>query len=211
MGDSLPKVYAVATLGYQILLLMILNIFNISMVRSQHIKTFLKIYIPVIMIGKTVLLLLLRRKHTWPKQKISEFKLILSSILAFAVGSVVYHSIAVLLGAAFFEAVEESFLFSSLCSALTVFPLYLIHGTKWEDFVDSLPDTLDVSNQLSDAVKMVSFFTLFGAWVGAFPIPLDWDREWQTWPITCCVSAIGGNIFGTMVVLWVCTRKVKLW
>lgn len=22
-------------------------------------------------------------------------------------------------------------------------------------------------------------FTLLGAWLGAFPIPLDWDRPWQ--------------------------------
>lgn len=36
--------------------------------------------------------------------------------------------------------------------------------------------------------------TVVGAWVGAFPIPLDWDRPWQVsrsllmlirWPLGC--------------------------
>ena len=32
-----------------------------------------------------------------------------------------------------------------------------------------------------------------GAWFGAFPIPLDWDRPWQAWPITCVIGAVIGN------------------
>ena len=35
--------------------------------------------------------------------------------------------------------------------------------------------------------------TVVGAWFGAFPIPLDWDRPWQAWPITCVVGAVAGN------------------
>jgi GPI biosynthesis protein family Pig-F len=27
--------------------------------------------------------------------------------------------------------------------------------------------------------------TLIGAWLGAVPIPLDWDREWQVRPPNC--------------------------
>merc|ERR1712096_394402 len=34
--------------------------------------------------------------------------------------------------------------------------------------------------------------TFIGAWVGAFPIPLDWDRSWQIWPITCCIGGVVG-------------------
>ena len=32
-----------------------------------------------------------------------------------------------------------------------------------------------------------------GTWFGAFPIPLDWDRPWQAWPITCVIGAVIGN------------------
>jgi phosphatidylinositol glycan class F len=34
--------------------------------------------------------------------------------------------------------------------------------------------------------------TLFGAWLGAFVIPLDWDRAWQEWPIPCASGAMLG-------------------
>ncbi len=31
-----------------------------------------------------------------------------------------------------------------------------------------------------------------GAWLGAVPIPLDWDREWQKWPVTIVTGAYMG-------------------
>jgi GPI ethanolamine phosphate transferase 2/3 subunit F len=31
-----------------------------------------------------------------------------------------------------------------------------------------------------------------GGWLGAIPIALDWDREWQAWPITVLVGCYGG-------------------
>jgi len=33
---------------------------------------------------------------------------------------------------------------------------------------------------------------MVGAWAGAIPIPLDWDRDWQQWPVSCCYGALLG-------------------
>ena len=44
---------------------------------------------------------------------------------------------------------------------------------------------------------VVSYCTVVGAWVGAFPIPLDWDRPWQRWPISCIFGLIAGNVLGS--------------
>jgi len=41
-----------------------------------------------------------------------------------------------------------------------------------------------------------------GAWLGAVPIPLDWDREWQKWPVTIVTGAYAGYFLGTMVGGW---------
>lgn len=41
--------------------------------------------------------------------------------------------------------------------------------------------------------------TILGAWLGAVPIPLDWDREWQAWPVTVVVGAYVGYAMGKMV------------
>jgi phosphatidylinositol glycan class F len=45
-----------------------------------------------------------------------------------------------------------------------------------------------------DEAERVALFcaggAVLGAWLGALPIPLDWDRHWQTWPITPAVGAV---------------------
>lgn len=37
---------------------------------------------------------------------------------------------------------------------------------------------------------------LAGAWLGALPLALDWDRPWQAWPITPILGATVGYIVG---------------
>ena len=51
---------------------------------------------------------------------------------------------------------------------------------------------------------------MLGGWLGAFPIPLDWDRPWQVsfkklrileakiqvWPISCTYGAMSGYLLG---------------
>jgi GPI ethanolamine phosphate transferase 2/3 subunit F len=37
---------------------------------------------------------------------------------------------------------------------------------------------------------------VLGAWLGAVPIPLDWDREWQKWPVTILCGIWLGYILG---------------
>lgn len=39
----------------------------------------------------------------------------------------------------------------------------------------------------------------FGSWVGAIPIPLDWDREWQKWPVTIVTGMYLGAAMGKLV------------
>jgi phosphatidylinositol glycan class F len=38
-----------------------------------------------------------------------------------------------------------------------------------------------------------------GAWVGAIPIPLDWDREWQKWPVTIIAGLYAGAVVGKVL------------
>lgn len=57
----------------------------------------------------------------------------------------------------------------------------------------------------------MSLGTCFGAWVGAVPIPLDWDREWQRWPVTVLVGVVGGAVVGKVLGAWVFKGwKVKM-
>jgi len=44
----------------------------------------------------------------------------------------------------FFRNFEETFAFACLCSVLTVFPLYIVHEAKWEEFLNYLPESMYV-------------------------------------------------------------------
>lgn len=43
-------------------------------------------------------------------------------------------------------------------------------------------------------LKKYYIIVLLGSWLGCFVIPLDWDRDWQRWPISLVVGAYIGGI-----------------
>ena len=51
---------------------------------------------------------------------------------------------------------------------------------------------------LGRSVFTYALGSVIGSWLGAFPIPLDWDRPWQAWPITCCLGAVAGHAVASM-------------
>ncbi|KAA1065983.1 hypothetical protein PGT21_017380 [Puccinia graminis f. sp. tritici] len=53
-------------------------------------------------------------------------------------------------------------------------------------------------NEVEVALLFPAFGACFGTWLGAIPIPLDWDRPWQAWPITCLVGASVGHAIGSI-------------
>jgi phosphatidylinositol glycan class F len=80
---------------------------------------------------------------------------------------------------------------------LAVFPLIYVHGYDgkiWREIV-SLWSPID-------EVYGAALGALFGAWVGAVPIPLDWDREWQKWPVTIVTGAYAGYVLGKVLGTW---------
>ena len=87
--------------------------------------------------------------------------------------------------------------FCLLLTLLTVYPCLLVHGARvsaltrvWTSSVTSVTCPLHTT----------CLYTLAGAWLGAVPIPLDWDRDWQVWPISCCLGAVTGHVLGHVIV-----------
>ena len=50
-----------------------------------------------------------------------------------------------------------------------------------------------------DELLGMSLGACTGAWIGAIPIPLDWDREWQKWPVTIVVGLYVGAVVGKLL------------
>lgn len=80
----------------------------------------------------------------------------------------------VLMGAPFTSHVKETLLLS-LTTTILSFPSLTKHGKK---------------------VTPEIICTLAGGYLGAIAIPLDWDREWQVWPVTVLTGVVVGSCVG---------------
>lgn len=79
-------------------------------------------------------------------------------------------------------------------SFLATLPLVYAHGVEgssWRDIVALLRPV--------DEIYGAMIGTVVGAWLGAIPIPLDWDREWQKWPVTIVTGAYAGYAVGKLL------------
>ncbi|KAL5009227.1 hypothetical protein ScPMuIL_014808 [Solemya velum] len=123
-------------------------------------------------------------------------KKIVKASFAVVLSTVCFHVLAILYGAPVIESSAETFHFALLLSVTTVLPCICVLGQdsyRWSRvFLHNSP-----SLGAETVVLFTTYGSLVGAWLGAFPIPLDWDRPWQVWPISCVI----GNLIGYMAAL----------
>ena len=102
-------------------------------------------------------------------------------------------AIQILFGAPVTTHIPQTILSSSHLALLAIFPLVYVHGSdskKWREVVSAYSPI--------DEVFGAAVGCFLGAWLGAVPIPLDWDREWQKWPVTIVTGAYIGYMVGKL-------------
>ncbi|RYP90709.1 hypothetical protein DL770_003174 [Monosporascus sp. CRB-9-2] len=115
--------------------------------------------------------------------------LVLSLVAAAAL-----HAVFVLFGAPFLTHLPHTFLCAAYLSLLGLFPLFYTRGladAEWLEILGARAPLDEVFGGLAGACV--------GAWLGAVPIPLDWDREWQKWPVTILCGLFAGYVLGKLV------------
>lgn len=118
----------------------------------------------------------------------------LSHLLTTVLATPLLTVILILFGAPLTSKSYETLLCAAHMSALGIMPLVYIHGVeeqKWREAVGLMSPV--------DEVFGAAVGTMVGAWVGAIPIPLDWDREWQNWPVTIVTGAYLGWAIGKLL------------
>lgn len=117
----------------------------------------------------------------------------LSTILSLIL-SVLVFGLLILFGAPVTSLLPDTFFCAVHISLVSVMPLvyvYNLDSTIWRDIISV---KLPLNSVYGGAVG-----TWLGAWLGAIPIPLDWDRPWQQWPITIVGGAYYGTAVGTII------------
>ncbi|KAK1006216.1 Glycosylphosphatidylinositol (GPI) anchor assembly protein [Friedmanniomyces endolithicus] len=123
----------------------------------------------------------------------------LSLTLTALLSTPLLYTILILFGAPLTTHHLHTLLLAVHLALLTTPHLFYVHG------LDATAWLRIASLQLPvDEVYGMSLGACVGAWLGAIPIPLDWDREWQKWPVTVVVGMYGGAIVGKLVGGYLC-------
>ncbi|GAP83105.1 putative GPI biosynthesis protein family Pig-F [Rosellinia necatrix] len=104
------------------------------------------------------------------------------------------HALLVLFGAPFLTHLPHTLLCALHLSLLGLYPLFYARGVAARDWVEVLGARAPFDEAYGGLVGAG-----LGAWLGAVPIPLDWDREWQKWPVTILCGIYAGYAVGKLV------------
>ncbi|KAH9892411.1 GPI biosynthesis protein family Pig-F [Xylariomycetidae sp. FL2044] len=118
----------------------------------------------------------------------------LVALILSLVSGAALHVVLVLFGAPFLTHIPHTFLCSLHLSLLSLFPLFYTRGVASQDWVEIFSARAPFDEAFGGLMG-----ACLGAWLGAVPIPLDWDREWQKWPVTILCGIYGGYILGKLV------------
>lgn len=109
-----------------------------------------------------------------------------------------YALICILMGASYHSGYEETLMLSAVLTAFTIFPIGLFLGpskTLQYLFYDTFELSCRIEVSHLEFLQYNALGALIGAWAGSVVAPLDWDRDWQAYPIPNVVGALIGFIF----------------
>ncbi|KAI9020792.1 GPI biosynthesis protein Pig-F [Phycomyces nitens] len=121
------------------------------------------------------------------------------ALLTTGCATLVLHLLTILFGAPLLAKFYNTLVFSAYLAILSIFPAFIAIVTPgkpsgWSKiFLQHCPTTTSEIYGYTQAVC-----TFSGAWIGAIVLPLDWDREWQAWPISCVISTFLGHAVGVV-------------
>jgi GPI ethanolamine phosphate transferase 2/3 subunit F len=121
-----------------------------------------------------------------------------SLILTFSLPPLPLTILALCLGAPLFpySQIPHTIVLAFHVSILGFLPIFYTHGVSGSAWRDVSAAWLPFDEA---GVWAGSVGTLVGGWMGAIPIALDWDREWQKWPCTVVWGMVLGWTLGRIL------------
>ncbi|KAG4074073.1 hypothetical protein HA402_014278 [Bradysia odoriphaga] len=128
-------------------------------------------------------------------QLVNRIKYAINIIITLAVFFFVYAFGCIVFGAAIIEHLPGTISLSLVLVTLTVLPFVLYLGSRatWELlFCDEFQLSSKSQTAYLEYIQYNATACLFGAWISSIVVPLDWDRDWQTYPIPNVCGAMMG-------------------
>lgn len=139
-------------------------------------------------------------KSSKKNDKDNKLLLFVSSILAPFIFSVPIFIIIILMGAPLSSHLTETFLLANHLSMIIVNPVIILFKFNFSKLFTVLR-ILQFDDVKHNAILFSVLVSVISTWCGVIPIPLDWDRPWQNWPITLLIGSYLGYFMGSILSL----------
>lgn len=138
------------------------------------------------------------------KESINVPLLVGGSLVMSGVFAVPLFAILVLFGAPLASHLYETFILAIHLSVLFFNPLLILFKFDINTFNNIFKVERIYRLIFRNLVLASSLLIPVGTWIGVIPIPLDWDRPWQQWPITLLCGGYIGSVVGGLLSLVCC-------
>ncbi|KAK3427831.1 hypothetical protein EUGRSUZ_F03982 [Eucalyptus grandis] len=131
----------------------------------------------------------------------SYIRAVVRGALALPAGAMVNALGAIALGAPVgTQYLAKTINWSLVMSTWTVVPAACVFGASWNSWQRIFAFTKPISS-IDFMICLPAHGAIIGAWFGAWPMPLDWERPWQEWPICVSYGAMIGYLVGMVASL----------
>ncbi|XP_068342029.1 PIGF/3-ketodihydrosphingosine reductase fusion protein [Pyrus communis] len=145
--------------------------------------------------------ILLYSRYRKDHEQCSYFKAVGRGLLGLPAGALINALGAIVLGApAGIQYLPKTINWSLVMSLFTIVPAASVFGSSWTDWQRIFAFTKPIE-PVDYMICLPAHGAIIGAWFGAFPMPLDWERPWQEWPICVSYGAIVGYLVGIVASL----------
>ncbi|KAF6176522.1 hypothetical protein GIB67_007905 [Kingdonia uniflora] len=93
------------------------------------------------------------------------------------------------------QYMKKTIYWSLLMSSFTFVPTSCVFGSSWMDWQRLFANTKPIG-VVDYMICIPAHGAVIGAWLGAWPMPLDWERPWQEWPVCVSYGALAGYLVG---------------
>ncbi|KAM5578507.1 hypothetical protein ABKV19_008691 [Rosa sericea] len=138
--------------------------------------------------------ILLYSRYRKDPERCSYWKAVGRGVLGLPAGAVVNALGAIALGAPVgIQYLPKTINWSLMMSLFTIVPAASVFGSSWTDWQRIFACTKPI-DPVDFMICLPAHGVVIGAWFGAWPVPLDWERPWQEWPICVSYGAITGYL-----------------
>lgn len=138
--------------------------------------------------------ILLYSRYRKDQERCSYWKAVGRGLLGLPAGAVVNALGAIALGAPVgIQYLPKTINWSLMMSLFTIVPAASVFGSSWTDWQRIFACTKP-NDPVDYMICLPAHGVVIGAWFGAWPVPLDWERPWQEWPVCVSYGAIAGYL-----------------